>query len=289
VPLDAVDATDGMTGEGSSAEVSFAVLGPLEVRLSGQVITLPAGTRRSLLDAPKGCRDVDVFVDLTARARSAQAAVDPAHGETLALEELRTGAKEDRARALLGLGRTSEAVAALEDLAVRHPLRDGNVGLLVDALHATGRTADAPAVLARHREHLADELGLDPSPAMAERQVRLLPRRPRSSSSGVQPQDERQHGGRSRVPERSRGHGQRPARVGEVVHQQDRTVEVRERLTQGRRDEDLLPHRRQAEGAVAAAGPAGPVAGVGELTQERKAAQGCDVRRDGGDQPRPGA
>lgn len=250
-----------MTGEQQPAQISFAVLGPLEVRLSGTVLPLPAGTRRSLLatllltpgrvlpverlvdavwrddppadargsvqtnvarlrrslgvagrllrtqdpgyvlDAPKGSRDVDLFVDLTATARSALAAGDhtrsveavdralalwrgpawsdlagygPAHGETLALEELRTGAEEDRARALLGLGRTSEAVAALEDLAARHPLRDGSVGLLVDALHATGRTADALAVLARHRGHLAEELGLDPSPAMADRQARLL-------------------------------------------------------------------------------------------------------------------
>jgi predicted ATPase/DNA-binding SARP family transcriptional activator len=255
-----VDETDGMTGE-QPAQISFAVLGPLEVRLSGTVVPLPAGTRRSLLatllltpgrvlpverlvdavwredppadargsvqtnvarlrrslgvagrllrtqdpgyvlDAPKGSRDVDLFVDLTAAARSALAAGDhsrsveavdralalwrgpawsdlagygPAHGETLALEELRTGAEEDRARALLGLGRASEAVAALEDLAARHPLRDGSVGLLADALHATGRTADALAVLARHREHLAEELGLDPSPAMADRQARLL-------------------------------------------------------------------------------------------------------------------
>ena len=180
-------------------------LGPAGVLLRTQ----PPGY---VLDVPPGGRDVDVFTRLATEARSelaagrpaaALAAADPAlalwrgpawgdlpddgraRGESLALDELRTAAEEDRAAALLQLGRTSEAVAALEVLAARHPLREGSVGLLADALQAAGRTPDALGVVSRYRERLADELGLDPSPAMASRLARLLRGEPAPTPSGA--------------------------------------------------------------------------------------------------------
>ena len=53
-------------------------------------------------------------------------------------------------------------VAQLEALAARHPLDEKLAGLLMRALAATGRQAEALAAYAAIRERLADELGIDP-------------------------------------------------------------------------------------------------------------------------------
>jgi predicted ATPase/DNA-binding SARP family transcriptional activator len=97
-----------------------------------------------------------------------------ASGDALRLEEERLAAQEDLAAALVAADRSGEAVAMLESLVAENPLRDRAVGLLVDALHRYGRTADALAVYGAYRERLADELGLDPSPALAALQQRVL-------------------------------------------------------------------------------------------------------------------
>lgn len=79
------------------------------------------------------------------------------------LNELRLTATEDRFEAMLRLGRTSEVVAEAEALVAREPLRERPHAQLMLALYRAGRAADALAVHRRHREHLADELGLDAS------------------------------------------------------------------------------------------------------------------------------
>jgi predicted ATPase/DNA-binding SARP family transcriptional activator len=107
----------------------------------------------------------------------------PAYGEFAAgfarpaavrLEELRTAAQLDRASVALRLGDVDDAVARAEDLVASDPLRERPVELLARALHAARRPADALAVLRDHREQVAEELGLDPSPALQELATRLL-------------------------------------------------------------------------------------------------------------------
>ncbi|WP_345605011.1 AfsR/SARP family transcriptional regulator [Pseudonocardia adelaidensis] len=90
------------------------------------------------------------------------------------LEELRLAAREDRAGLLVACGSTAEAVAAASDLAAENPLRERPVELLIRALYAAGRTADALAAFRRHREHVARELGLDPSRGLRELEARIL-------------------------------------------------------------------------------------------------------------------
>ncbi len=101
---------------------------------------------------------------------------DVAQGEALRLQELYVGAREERAALLLEHGRDDEALADLRRLVAEQPLRDRPVALLMEALHRLGAAADALAVFARHRESLADELGLDPSPPLVEVQRRVLAR-----------------------------------------------------------------------------------------------------------------
>ncbi|MEO8267216.1 MAG: BTAD domain-containing putative transcriptional regulator [Ilumatobacteraceae bacterium] len=79
------------------------------------------------------------------------------------LDEMRVVAIEERAEAILALGHHHRAVPELEQLVGDHPLRERPVSLLMRALFATGRHADAFRVFQSFRTRLADETGLDPS------------------------------------------------------------------------------------------------------------------------------
>jgi predicted ATPase/DNA-binding SARP family transcriptional activator len=90
------------------------------------------------------------------------------------LEELRLAALEDRIGAGLALGRGAELVPEAEALAAAHPLRERLRGQLMRALQAAGRQADALAVYEDTRRLLADQLGVDPSPALAAVHLAVL-------------------------------------------------------------------------------------------------------------------
>ena len=86
--------------------------------------------------------------------------------EATRLDELRLGAVEDLWEARLVTGAVSEAVGELEQLVREHPLRERLWALLARALYRAHRQGDALAALRRAREHLADELGVDPGPEL---------------------------------------------------------------------------------------------------------------------------
>lgn len=90
------------------------------------------------------------------------------------LDELRTGAAEDRFEAELGLGRHAQILADLGGAAARHPLSERLAMLRMRALSASGRQSDAFAVYEQIRAGLSDELGVDPSPQLRELHLSLL-------------------------------------------------------------------------------------------------------------------
>jgi predicted ATPase/DNA-binding SARP family transcriptional activator len=102
------------------------------------------------------------FADGFARAASAR------------LDELRTSAYEERATRLLDAGAVADAVSAARDLVAREPLRARPVDVLMRALAADGRPAEALESYHRHRRLVADELGMDPAPALSELATRIL-------------------------------------------------------------------------------------------------------------------
>ncbi|MER7279736.1 BTAD domain-containing putative transcriptional regulator [Dactylosporangium sp. NPDC000244] len=65
-------------------------------------------------------------------------------------------------------------IAWLQELVVAHPLRERLVALLVRALHADGRPAEALAAFEDCRARLADQLGADPSPELRDAHVAVL-------------------------------------------------------------------------------------------------------------------
>ncbi len=101
-----------------------------------------------------------------------------ARAERARLGELRLTTIERLGRARLGAGSAADAVADLDAHVTGHPWREEGWRLLAVALYRCDRSGDALAVLRRARTQLADELGIDPGPAMATLETDILRRSP---------------------------------------------------------------------------------------------------------------
>ena len=99
---------------------------------------------------------------------------DFARPEAVRLEALRATTVEGLAEALLASGRPADAVPRLERLLADEPLRERARGLLMLAHYRSGEQAEALNDFTVHRERLADELGVDPSPALQRLQQQVL-------------------------------------------------------------------------------------------------------------------
>ncbi|MFC5748005.1 BTAD domain-containing putative transcriptional regulator [Actinomadura rugatobispora] len=184
---------DGLYGEEPPAGAANA--------LQSQVSRL----RRGLGDAdlveghPAGYRlavrreDVDVhrFERLVAEARGDAAVLREALGlwrgpalaglaapfaaaQAARLEESRAGAVEACAEAEIAAGDFAGPLRDLPELIAAHPLRERARGLLMRALHASGRQAEALEFYEETRRLLAAELGADPSGELAEIHLAIL-------------------------------------------------------------------------------------------------------------------
>lgn len=97
-----------------------------------------------------------------------------AENERARLEEWRLQLLETRLDLDLEVGCHAEAVSELTALTAAHPLRERLRELLMLALYRSGRQAEALAVYADTRRLLAEELGVDPRPELAQLQQRIL-------------------------------------------------------------------------------------------------------------------
>lgn len=105
------------------------------------------------------------------------------------LEELRFRILELRIEVDLETGRHRELISELKSLVLAHPLHEHLHGLLMLALHRSGRRHEALEVYQSLRQKMIDELGLEPGKELARLQHTLLsdspaeplepPRRPR--------------------------------------------------------------------------------------------------------------
>ncbi|MFD2093069.1 BTAD domain-containing putative transcriptional regulator [Blastococcus deserti] len=101
-----------------------------------------------------------------------------AEPEITRLTELRAEARDRLMAAQLALGRAAMVVADLEAMVAEEPLREERWRLLALALYRAHRQADALAALRRARRTLADELGVDPGPALRELEQQVLAQSP---------------------------------------------------------------------------------------------------------------
>ncbi|WP_367820886.1 AfsR/SARP family transcriptional regulator [Streptomyces sp. LMG1-1-1.1] len=90
------------------------------------------------------------------------------------LAEARLQALEWNFDAELRLGLHHEAVGPLTTLAAEHPLREEFHGLLIQALHRSGRQAEAFSTFQRLRRSLVDELGTEPGAVVQQAHRELL-------------------------------------------------------------------------------------------------------------------
>ncbi|MEU7060688.1 BTAD domain-containing putative transcriptional regulator [Streptomyces sp. NPDC046197] len=152
---------------------------PLHYRAPGYVLTLEAGAvdlyrfdqlvargqahasegrfelARDLLGSALELWQADPFLDLTSYAPLAE--------EGARLQHLRTAAVAARADALLALGETGDAVAALRREVTRCPTDERMVAGLMTGLYRLGQQAEALRLYDRTRTQLSEELGVAPS------------------------------------------------------------------------------------------------------------------------------
>ncbi|GAA0436415.1 SARP family transcriptional regulator [Actinoplanes capillaceus] len=90
------------------------------------------------------------------------------------LETARRAAELDRNEIALRCGRHAELLDELPACAAAHPLDERVAGQLMLALYRAGRRGEALACYQRIRLHLADDLGIDPSPPLRDLHRRVL-------------------------------------------------------------------------------------------------------------------
>jgi len=101
-----------------------------------------------------------------------------AHTEARRLDELRAVAREQLLAARLDSGETAMVAPEAEALLAEEPLREERWRLLALALYRAHRQGDALASLRRARERLAEELGVDPGPALRALEAEILAQSP---------------------------------------------------------------------------------------------------------------
>ncbi|OXM71169.1 BTAD domain-containing putative transcriptional regulator [Amycolatopsis vastitatis] len=133
---------------------------------------------RALLKNGEHARAADVLGEALALWRgtafSDLADAPFATAQAARLEELRADAADDHVEARLALGQAEDVLAGLRETVAAQPLRERPRAQLVRALAAAGRPADALAAFEDARRTLADELGADPGPELAEAHLAVL-------------------------------------------------------------------------------------------------------------------
>ncbi|HSF37235.1 MAG TPA: BTAD domain-containing putative transcriptional regulator [Nocardioides sp.] len=133
-------------------------------------------------------RATDLLTDALGLWRGdAYAGVDTpsVRAEATRLEELRAGALARLWELRLGRGEHDLAVPELERLVGSNPLQERLWWLLALALYRSHRQGDALATLRRAREHLAEELGVDPGPELRRLEELVLRQDPQLDAPQV--------------------------------------------------------------------------------------------------------
>jgi predicted ATPase/DNA-binding SARP family transcriptional activator len=137
-----------------------------------------AATGRVALAAGEASRAADKFAEALGLWRGPALAdvLDAPFAEAQAarLTEAQLAVAENHAEALLAQGDHRVAATTLRELVSEHPLRERARALMMRALSAAGRQAEALTEFEDIRRLLADELGADPSAELAEAHLATL-------------------------------------------------------------------------------------------------------------------
>ena len=141
-------------------------------------------------------------------------------------------------------GREGEAVGELEQLVREHPLRERLWALLARALYRAHRQGDALAALRRAREHLADELGVDPGPELRRLEDLVLRQDPSLDEVDPLPTPVEAPAGGCSGRDAGPAGALRPGRAARSGHR--RPARRRGRPRSGRRRQRRARHRQDA-------------------------------------------
>jgi DNA-binding SARP family transcriptional activator/tetratricopeptide (TPR) repeat protein len=137
---------------------------------------------RSALEAGDAERALAVLTQALGLWRGAPLAdvsyMEFAQPEIRRLQELRLEAIEARVDAELKLLRHAALVGQLEALSAEEPMRERIAAQLMLALYRCGRQGEALAVYRRIREHLSNELGIEPGRALQALHAEILDQSP---------------------------------------------------------------------------------------------------------------
>ncbi len=162
------------------------VIANLRRRLPGSIETDGHGYR---IDLDGATLDAAVFAERAAAATvpGLTAALELWRGPALAgidgralrawaaaLDDRRLAVTEELLQRRLAAGQAGAVAAELRPLIAAHPLREGLRELLMLALYRSGRQAAALAVYTETRDLLAEELGVEPGPALARLHRQIL-------------------------------------------------------------------------------------------------------------------
>ncbi|WP_165956687.1 AfsR/SARP family transcriptional regulator [Kribbella antibiotica] len=202
-PVSVDTLVDGLWGTGApSANALQSLVSRLRSSLPAteSSISIQSGPAGYTLTIGPDCVDAQQFEDLVRRGRALLGS-DPEQAHSLLsqaeklwrgdafadlrdlpfaqieadrLTELRLGAAEDLAEAAVTCGRARDLITELEHLAATHPLRERLHELLIRALYADGRQAEALSAYERVRTTLAEELGADPGARLRDVHVAVL-------------------------------------------------------------------------------------------------------------------
>jgi DNA-binding SARP family transcriptional activator len=239
-----VVSTDRLVGALWGMAPPPGAVGALLAYASRRRATLPDGSRRPIYQPPDyllqvgaGELDANEVSDLVGQARERTEAGDHGYavelldaalalwrGEALAefdaadidadghlarLADLRLVAAEERADALLHLGRGREVVPELETLVRAFPARDRLSVLLMKSLYAARRQAEALAVYRTLRRLLVEELGVEPAESTRAMHRQVLEQDPQLRRRSL--------GSPTNLPRRATTFVNRSAELAEVI------------------------------------------------------------------------
>ncbi|WP_188317078.1 AfsR/SARP family transcriptional regulator [Solihabitans fulvus] len=131
-----------------------------------------------------------------AGAASAQIREQLCHG----LDEARLVAVEDRLDARLRLGQHRDTLDELTALVDTHPTRERLVGQLMLARYRSGQASAALDLSRQTRQHLGEELGIDPGAELRDLELAILRNDPVLDWPAAAPQEQADNGHRSPPP-----------------------------------------------------------------------------------------